>query len=73
MHIKRYEAATMLEAVQQVKAELGPDALILSTRTTRKRGGAFGLFGRDVVEITAAVDRSVRRGAAAADEAAERS
>ena len=35
MHIKRFEAPTMLEAVRQVKEELGPDALVLSTRTCR--------------------------------------
>ena len=54
MHIKRFEADTMLEAVRQVKEELGPEALVLSTRTLRGRTGPFGLFGRDRVEVTAA-------------------
>ena len=61
MHIRRFEAASLLEAVRQVKQELGPDAVVLSSRRTRRDGGWFGLFGRPVVEVTAAVDRDVRR------------
>jgi flagellar biosynthesis protein FlhF len=60
MHVKRYEAATLVEAIRQVKQELGPEALVLSQRTLRRRSG-FGLLGRSVVEVTAAVDRDVRR------------
>ncbi len=64
MHIKRFEAATLQEAVQQVKAELGPDALVLSQRTvTRDKGWFGGGPGREVVELVAAVDRDVRRAA----------
>ncbi len=58
MHIKRFSAPTMLEAVQQVKAALGPDALVLDTRTVRKGQGPFGLLGRTWVEVTAAAERS---------------
>jgi flagellar biosynthesis protein FlhF len=32
MHIKRYEAANMREAMAKIKKELGPDAVILSTK-----------------------------------------
>ena len=46
MHIKRFEAPTMLEAVRKVKAELGPDALVLSTRTVKRGGPVFGLFSK---------------------------
>lgn len=60
MHVKRYEAATLVEAIRQVKQELGPEALVLSQRTRRRRS-SFGLFGRSVVEVTAAVDRDVHR------------
>lgn len=59
MHVKRFEAPTMLEAIRQVKAELGPEAVIVSQRTVKRRG-AFGMLGRGVVEVTAAVDRDVR-------------
>jgi flagellar biosynthesis protein FlhF len=57
MHVKRFEAADMAEALRMVKHELGPHAVILSTRQLKKGGGAFGIFGRAFVEVTAAVDR----------------
>ena len=56
MHVKRFEAADMAEALRMVKLELGPNAIILSTRQIKKAGGAFGIFGRSFVEVTAAVD-----------------
>ena len=34
MHIKRFEAPTMPEAIDQVRRELGPEALILQTPET---------------------------------------
>jgi flagellar biosynthesis protein FlhF len=57
MHVKRFEAADMTEALRLVKLELGPNAIILSTRQIKKGGGTFGIFGRSFVEVTAAVDR----------------
>jgi flagellar biosynthesis protein FlhF len=57
MHVKRFEAADMAEALRMVKLELGSNAIILSTRQIKKGGGAFGIFGRSFVEVTAAVDR----------------
>lgn len=55
MRVKKFEAKTMKEALQMVKNELGPDAVILSARDNRK---AFGLAGEASVEITAAVSES---------------
>lgn len=57
MHIKRFEAATMEEALEQVRRTLGPDALILSTRTIQRGRGAFGLLARSGVEVQAALPR----------------
>jgi len=57
MHVKRFEVADMAEALWMVKLELGPNAIILSTRQGKKDSGAFGIFGRSFVEVTAAVDR----------------
>src|SRR5919108_3447289 len=59
MHVKRFEAADMPEALRLVKHELGPNAIILSTRQIKKGGGAFGIFGRSFVEVRAAADREV--------------
>lgn len=60
MHIKRYQAATMEEVLGQVRQELGPDALVLSTRSIRRSGTIFGWLSRPVVEVVAAVDRERR-------------
>ncbi|MBI2875377.1 MAG: flagellar biosynthesis protein FlhF [Candidatus Tectomicrobia bacterium] len=57
MFIKKYEALDMQEALKLVREDLGPQAVILSSRKVRKGKGTFGLFGRPVIEVTAAVDR----------------
>ena len=56
MQIKRYRGADMQEALHKVKQELGTDAIILSTRQVRGGGGKFGLFGKPMLEVTAARD-----------------
>lgn len=45
----------MQEAMAQVKNELGRDAVILHTRRFRK-GGFLGFFGKDMVEVMAALE-----------------
>lgn len=55
MQVKKFEAKTMKEALQMVKLELGPDAVILAAKDNRNR---FGLVGEGSVEITAAVSES---------------
>jgi len=54
MRVKKFEAKNMKDALRMVKAELGPDAVILSARDNRK----FGLGGEVSVEITAAVSEN---------------
>ena len=44
----------MASGLKLVRKELGPDALILSTRTVRN--GKMGLLGKPTIEITAAID-----------------
>ncbi|MFO7765988.1 MAG: flagellar biosynthesis protein FlhF [Pelovirga sp.] len=62
MLVKKFEADTMAAALKQVKETLGPEALILSTRTLRKKG--LGVLGRQTIEVTAAVESpAMRRGA----------
>ena len=57
MQVKKFEAPTMAEALNLVKAELGPEAIILSTKNHRK---GFGLLSKASVEVTAAVtDKSL--------------
>ncbi len=58
MQVKKFEARTMKEALELVKKELGPDAVILSARDN-KRG--FGIAGEGSVEITAAISEVTLR------------
>ncbi len=52
MQVKKFEAPTIQEALENIKRELGPEAIILHTKKHRK---GFGLMGNGSVEITAAV------------------
>jgi flagellar biosynthesis protein FlhF len=60
MKIKKYEVYDMKEAMGLIKKDLGPDAVILSTRKVVKNG-SFGLFSRPMIEVTAAVDYNAKR------------
>lgn len=52
MKLKTYRAASMADALQAVKKDLGRNAVILHTRTL-KVGGILGFRRRTVVEVTA--------------------
>jgi len=52
VNLKTYRAASIADALQQIKHDLGSDAVILHTRTF-KRGGWLGFGGRTFVEVTA--------------------
>ena len=55
MNIKRFVAESNQEALRLIKREMGPDAVILKTRTLSSREDASGVLRRRV-EVTAAVD-----------------
>ena len=52
MQVKKFEAQTMQEALKVIKRELGPDAIILSTKHIKS---GFGLMSKASVEVTAAI------------------
>jgi len=54
MLVKVFESEDMASALKKVKETLGPDALILSTRTVRK--GPLGMLGKPMLEVTAAIE-----------------
>jgi flagellar biosynthesis protein FlhF len=58
MTLKTYQAPTMAECLAEVKRDLGRDAVILHTRTVRKRG-LLGLFRRCLWEVTASPNVNV--------------
>jgi flagellar biosynthesis protein FlhF len=57
MQVKVYEAQDMRSALEEVKKELGPEALILSSRNIYKN--KLGVLGKPWIEVVAAVDGSV--------------
>jgi len=59
MRIKKYEVFDMKEAMKLIKEELGPDAMILSSRKVVKNN-SFGLFSRPIIEVTAAIEEDDR-------------
>ena len=57
MKIRKYVARNMPEALQQVRDDLGEQAVILNTRTLR-RNNRFNLADEARVEVTAAYDEA---------------
>jgi flagellar biosynthesis protein FlhF len=58
VRVRTFEAVDMKRALQLVKDELGPRAVIVSSRSIRRDLGLFGLLGRTVLEVTAAAEES---------------
>ncbi len=52
MQVRKFEARTMKEALEMVKSQMGPEAIILSAKDNNK---GFGLIGGTSVEVTAAI------------------
>ncbi|MFP7494066.1 flagellar biosynthesis protein FlhF [Terribacillus saccharophilus] len=59
MKMKKYTAATMPQAMIQIRRELGKDAVILRTKELTS-GGFLGLFKKKRIEVIAALDPDQR-------------
>jgi len=55
MKVKKYTGETMQDVIFQVKADLGPEAVIVNKRKSKK-GGFFGFFGKEMFEVVAALE-----------------
>lgn len=55
MRVKRYVVDSMPDALQQIRSDLGKDAVILNTKEIRS-GGFLGLFSKKKIEVIAATD-----------------
>jgi flagellar biosynthesis protein FlhF len=55
MKTKQYRAATMREALEKVKGELGDEALVLSSKHIR-HAGFLGIGAKNLVEVTVSAD-----------------
>lgn len=58
MKYKRVLANDIKEATEQIRLEMGPDAMIVSTKKIRT-GGIFGLFKKPLVEVIAIMEEPV--------------
>lgn len=65
--IKRYLVNTMPEAMEIIKRDLGPEAVIISSRWV-KEGGWLGILGPKKLEVTAAVEHHASKKEAAQGE-----
>ena len=63
MNLKRYRVKNIKEALAFIKRDLGPDALIVSTRQVKEGKGAFGMFGKTILEVTAAASEAKKSSA----------
>lgn len=55
MKVKKFIASNMTEAMKQIRAELGDEAVILNSKVTHT-GGFIGLFRKRKFEVIAAID-----------------
>lgn len=58
MQVRKFEAKSMKEALELVKQNLGPEAIILSAKDNSR---GFGLIGEKSVEVTAAISEETLR------------
>ncbi|MFO0698033.1 MAG: flagellar biosynthesis protein FlhF [Nitrospira sp.] len=56
MKVKTFHALTMQDALRAIKEELGPDAIILSSKEVREGGRILRAFNHPVLEVMAAVE-----------------
>lgn len=57
MKVKTFHALTMQDALREIKQELGPDAIILSSKEVREDGRMVRLFNRPILEVMAACEQ----------------
>jgi flagellar biosynthesis protein FlhF len=55
MKVKKYTGESIQDVIFKVKADLGPEAVIIEKRKLTK-GGIFGFFGKTVFEVVAALE-----------------
>lgn len=58
MRVKKYIVNDMSKALALIRADLGPDAVILHSEKIKR--GLSGLFGRSKLEVLAAIDTDLR-------------
>jgi flagellar biosynthesis protein FlhF len=62
MKVKTFHALTMQDAMRAIKEELGPEAIILSSKEVHQGGRMLRVFNRPVLEVMAACEQDVPLG-----------
>jgi len=60
MKVKIYNAPTMADALEKIRAELGKDAVILNSKVLYT-GGFLGFFKKKSIEVIVAIDPEIKR------------
>ncbi|MDA8161754.1 MAG: hypothetical protein M0022_02450 [Desulfobacteraceae bacterium] len=60
MNIRRFEALSINDALEMVRAEFGEDAVIMHTNRRRRRDEATGVI-QNIVEVVAAIDHTSQK------------
>lgn len=58
----KYYANSMQDALDKIKRELGPDAVVVSSAQVRSRKGLLGFFSPKVYEVIASYEPKIKRG-----------
>lgn len=61
MKVKTFHALTMQDAMRAIKEELGPEAIILSSKEVHQGGRMLRVFNRPVLEVMAACEQDPLR------------
>ena len=59
METKTYYADDMPTAMEQIKRELGADAIIVKSRKVRQKSGLLGLFRKTVYEVVVSCEQQM--------------
>lgn len=71
MKVKKYRADSLRQALEQIKSELGEDALILNTKKVHTNG-LLGIGAKDQIEVTVTADTEAVQATIAAQEGKRR-
>lgn len=58
MELKKFYADNMQDALKKIKSDLGPDAVIISSKMVRPSKGLKGLFAKKMIEVVVSYDES---------------
>ncbi|MEI6100389.1 MAG: flagellar biosynthesis protein FlhF [Eubacteriales bacterium] len=56
MELKKFYADNMQEALKKIKNDLGPDAVIISSKMVRAQKGLKGIFSKKMIEVVVSYD-----------------